>query len=195
MNTKRRCIRVNTTYVISIPNVVGIIGRHVLFGEKILNGIELPQSVKTLNGNPFVPSDVKSFVIPNTVEEIYNAFAFCKNLEDITIPSNVTTIGKNAFAICFSLRKISIPGTVQKIDKFAFFSCPIEKVEISEGVKVIEPYSFYSCYALKDVVIPKSVVKMGEFAFENCFALRTITVPKELTLCCCVPPNCEVKRV
>ena len=55
---------------IIIPNIVGIIGRNVLFGETILNGIKLPESIKILNNNTLIEHDINT--IQNYITEIGN---------------------------------------------------------------------------------------------------------------------------
>ena len=78
-----------------IPNVVEIIGRHILFDKTILNGIKHPGSIKILNNNTYIEHDVKTAIIPNNIIEIYvYEFSICSSLTDITIPNVVIEIGE-----------------------------------------------------------------------------------------------------
>ena len=72
----------------TIPNVVEVIGRHVIHGETMLIGTDLPNSTKILNGDSFIWHNVKSVVISNNITKIgKNAFSNCESLTSITIPS------------------------------------------------------------------------------------------------------------
>ena len=55
-----------------LPNIYEIIGRHVLFGETILNGIELPKSIKILNNNTFIEHDINTIINQNKFLKIKN---------------------------------------------------------------------------------------------------------------------------
>lgn len=48
------------------------------------------------------------------------AFAFAKNLKNITIPSSVTKIQNSAFISCTKLKKLTIPKTVKVIEPLAY---------------------------------------------------------------------------
>src|SRR5574344_1640029 len=50
------------------------------------------------------------------------AFAGCKSLEKIDIPSNVAEIGQGAFDGCSSITSIILPSSITKIEDY-LFSC------------------------------------------------------------------------
>ena len=49
-----------------------------------------------------------------------DAFAYCSDLEAVTIPDSITTIGDYAFCECSSLASVTIPASVTTIGDFAF---------------------------------------------------------------------------
>ena len=51
------------------------------------------------------------------------AFCSCEGLTNITLPENLTHIGKWAFKYCSSLTTITIPEKVTNIGNLAFGSC------------------------------------------------------------------------
>lgn len=61
-----------------------------------------------------------------------NAFAYCNELAEITIPENVTTIGEHSFNSCKSLESVTIPSKITTIGASAFAYCAnITEVHIS----------------------------------------------------------------
>lgn len=97
----------------------------------------------------------KLFVIPETVEEIWNyAFADCYNLENIVIPETVTMIDEGAFSDCYNLKNIKLPSKLTRLDSSAF----------------------NSCLSLTDISVPATVNEIGESAFEYCVRLKNITI-------------------
>ena len=92
--------------------------------EKILNGIRLPESVKTLNNNTFIEHDIKTIIIHNNISNICSyAFYNCSSLSNILIPYGVTEIGSWSFSNCSSLTDIIIPDSVISIGDYAFSFC------------------------------------------------------------------------
>ena len=108
---------------------------------------------------------VEKIILPNTITELcdgstvskvnYGAFTYCRNLKEISLPTQLTKIGGSAFGECISLKSIEIPENVQYIGSSAF-----EK-----------------CVSLEKITIPKSVTEMGPYIFNGCTSLETINVP------------------
>ena len=80
-------------------------------------------------------------------------FNNCYQLNEITIPNSVTTIGEFAFSDCSGLTEIIIPNSVTTIDYGAFWSCD----------------------SLTEVIIPNSVTSIGIQAFYKCTSLTELT--------------------
>lgn len=60
-------------------------------------------------------------------------FSGCTNLEEITLPSNLTMMASNMFLNCTSLENITIPVSVQKIEN-AFIGCTALKSVVATGI-------------------------------------------------------------
>ncbi|MBR4294659.1 MAG: leucine-rich repeat domain-containing protein, partial [Bacteroidaceae bacterium] len=82
-----------------------------------------------------------------------------KNVESITIPYGVTSIGGWAFCNCSSLESITLPY----------------------GVTSIGNYAFLGCSSLKSITLPDSVTSIGDRAFSGCSSLESITLPDSVT--------------
>lgn len=103
------------------------------------------------------------------------AFDSCDNLEQVTIPKSVTSIGAYAFDDCRSLTEIAIPDNVNYIGPGAFDHCEnLTSITIPEGVVSIEYNTFFDCSKLTSVTIPKTVTSIGYDAFFDCSSLTDI---------------------
>ena len=97
-------------------------------------------------------SDVTSFVVPSSVNQIYNfAFESCGSLVNIVLPEGITSIPFHAFMGCTSLESLKIPDGVRNIDMFAFMACR----------------------SLEYIVIPASLTSISS-AFDGCDSLTTL---------------------
>ena len=95
---------------------------------------EFTQTLLSAGINPLIDGDlldtpdyylsclpIKTFTIPSNIIRIgEGCFAYCEELENVTIPKTVKHIRSYAFAEC-GLKELYIPITVEKIDGNAFF--------------------------------------------------------------------------
>ena len=126
-----------------------------------LKSIEIPDSVKTINGY---------------------TFNGCSFLTDVKIPDSVTSIEWSAFRDCSSLRYIKIPNSVTNIGNYAFGGCTsLVSIVIPDGVTAIKDNTFKDCTSLKSVKIPDSVTSIMANSFSNCKNLTTIVIPASVT--------------
>ena len=113
----------------------------------------------------------------HTVVEIgKRAFYGNENLEEVTIPSSVRTIGSYAFAFCDDLVTLTTHATL--IQDHAFTNCgSLETVSlISEGTAV-EERTFYACESLETV--SGIVLNPEQYSFAFCDNLLSITISGE----------------
>ena len=94
-------------------------------------------------------ADTGEFTINNGLLTKYTGTA-----ETVTIPSNVSRIGKSAFQNNKYIKNVIIPGNVRKIEMLAFYGCSnLESVTMAEGVEEIGMQTFSETH-LKSVVLP-----------------------------------------
>ena len=124
-------------------------------------------------------STAVSYIIPETVTEIaYGAFADAENLESVTLPENLVTIGEYAFART-AIGNVSIPATVKSVGASAFWGCKsLTNVYIPENsaLSVIGKQAFCAT-AIAEFNVPKTVVNIGYSAFGACDNLASVTIP------------------
>ncbi len=96
------------------------------------------------------------------------------NVDKVTIPSGVTSIGRNAFEGYMGIKSIVIPSGVTRIEMNAFKDCrSITSIKIPSTVKYIGAAAFASCFELKSITIPNSVTTVMDRAFDGCYALKS----------------------
>ena len=128
---------------------------------------------------------------------------------NVTLPKNITSIGRYAFYNNQTLQIVTIPASVTSIGSDAFRECSkLDTVTFAEGLQLqtIGDYAFQSCSALTSITILASVTSIGnsafeycrklqivtfaegsqlqtigDYAFRNCYALTSITIPNSVT--------------
>ena len=103
------------------------------------------------------------------------------NLEVITLPKGMTSIGNWAFDGCAALTSISLPEGVKSIGDYAFEGCTsLTSISLPKGLTSIGSSAFEGCKALTSISLPEEVTSIGSSTFEGCKALTSISLPKEL---------------
>lgn len=135
-------------------------------GQMVFPANELPQL-------SFFGKKLTSVVLPTSLKSIgMAAFAGCKNLKSITIPSKVATIGSYAFNGS-GLETVTTPSALKTIGRGAFSRCE-QLTSVKTNPNVIEAYAFLGCTSLNDVVIENSIQRLGVSAFNGCTSLSRI---------------------
>ncbi|MDE6704425.1 MAG: leucine-rich repeat domain-containing protein [Treponemataceae bacterium] len=165
-----------------IPDGVTEIGRGAFQDCTILESVEIPGSVKSIEDGSYGSSafsgctNLTSVTIGDGMTSIGDyAFCNCTSLASVTIPDGVTVIDDYAFFGCKNLERVEIPASVALIGRDAFSMCEsLKTVEISDGVTSIKQNAFWKCTSLESVKIPASVESIGDSAFYECTSLTTI---------------------
>jgi len=109
-------------------------------------------------------------------------FRRCANLQNITLPIGITSIGYRAFLYCDSLVSIDIPDGVSSIGNDAFSGCSsLTSVTMSDGVTSIGESAFSDCTSLTSINIPNSVTSISDYVFAGCTSLTSINIPDGVT--------------
>ena len=105
-------------------------------------------------------------------DDVLNGSKLFINGEDIsyglTIPSSVTEIKANSFTGCSNLNYITIPESVTTIGDSAFANTPIRSVNQAKGIRKIGNKAFQNCSELFWIDMSNSLTEIGERAFSNC---------------------------
>lgn len=104
------------------------------------------------------------------------------DITSVTIPDNITEIGRNVFSSCTSLTSVNLPSTLTTIRSYAFYNCTsLTSVNFPNTLTFISNHAFDSCTSLKKIDLPDSLTKLGDYAFNNCTSLSDVNFPPKLT--------------
>ena len=156
-----------------------------------LTSIKLPNSLIKIKEDAFNSMDtLKSLVIdrgaPNLNELGERSFSGCSNIEELDLSnSKLTSIPEGAFAYCKNLKTIKLPSTITSIGDEAFYNC--QSLTNIEGLdkcnlKSIGSAAFSNCKSLENLDFSQSTfTNVPSKAFYGCSALAKITLPDTLT--------------
>ena len=182
----------------TIPEGVTTIEFRAFDGYQKLKNIEIPASVRVIEGYAFTECGIEQLELPPSVEEIgESAFQNCEKLKSLVIPASVRVIGDGAFFECHKLESIEILSSEVEIGEGAFEDCPalktvkmpyvkeyhgwfVDSVNLTNvempSVEVIGDNAFAGQKKLKRLVFPK-LLEVGEEAFKGCTGLTNIMMP------------------
>lgn len=185
---------------------VTALGNHIFKGYHVVNvgsevpssleRVEIPDSVRTIDGNPFsgCPHLTEIIVFPtNPNLSVIDNVLFCKADKSIVcypqakaeteyvIPEGVQVIGRDAFCGCSALKQVTVPDGVKTIGEDAFASCSrLMRIELPDSVVSIGDGAFAGCVCLGKVSLSSRLESIGEAAFLDCKRLSGIELPDGL---------------
>ena len=142
-------------------------------------------------------TDVRSFnelrFFTGLTEIKAGAFRGCAEMQTLTLPRNIQTIGEYAFFGCFSLLAVnvveenntyaSVDGVLFTKDKKTLLTYPTAKgvdYAVPEGTLTVGPSAFYGCM-LSNVYFPESLVSIQEEAFAESVTLQEVSLHEGFT--------------
>lgn len=172
---------------ITIPDTVKTIEDNAFKDCTSLSKVVMPDSIENFGldvftNSPYMKKEFGDFVIMGGILSKYRGTE-----KDVTIPDNVTTIGKNAFAEAYQVETIIIPDTVKTIANNLFGTIytrgdnpkpQLKKVVIGNGVTSIGYKAFASCEKLTKVVFGTGLSSIGQEAYSECKKLKAIDLSK-----------------
>ena len=133
-------------------------------------------------GNPLC-SKIRSVTIPQNVTSIgKRAFDGCSALTTLSLGEDIQTIGNYAFENCTSLTGVTIPQSVTSIGYYAFEGCTnLNPLTIKGPITSMGNYAFAGSTYLTSLTLCDDIQTIGNFAFVGSTSLKTVTLPKNLT--------------
>lgn len=128
-----------------------------------------------------------------TNDEAKQGITFLEYFRTVEFGTCIDTIGKNALLMGRNIESLTIPSNITKIESGAFGNCGTSSavtnytVTLNEGLQYIGNLAFDYNINLKTITIPSTVTHVGGQAFYLCKNMETVTV-KALT-----PPEIGVE--
>ena len=108
-----------------------------------------------------------------------SAFAYCHELEQVTLGAGLTEIATGAFNDCKKLEKINLES-VERVGENAFAQTGLISVDLS-AAKNVGKYAFVSCEKLTLVKLNANGTQVEEGAFAYCSKLKTVENDSAIT--------------
>ena len=207
---------------ITIPNSVTRIGKSAFSSCLGLTSITIPNRVTTIGGSAFenctgltkvITEDLDAWCKISFGNASANPLCYAHHLyniddteiTDVTIPSEMTSVGAYQFYGSEGLKSISIPKNVASIGTSAFDGCTaltsvtmdsneimsknysennslknifgaqVTDYKIGENVTNIGDYAFYGCERITSMIIPKGITSVGGNAFSGCSGITSLS--------------------
>ena len=169
--------------------------KYLFAGMKSLQTIELPNSMKEIDGSLFWEcSSLVSLTLPSELTSIgVSSLRDCPNLMSIKIDKNnpyycsdgAILFNKDKSKIILAKKTLdaySIPSSVTQIQSYAFAGCnSLVYLTLPSGVTLIGKSAFYGCSSLRSLTLPSGVTQIGDWAFFGCSSLESLTLPSGVT--------------
>ncbi|MGN0602923.1 MAG: leucine-rich repeat domain-containing protein [Oscillospiraceae bacterium] len=104
----------------------------------------------------------EEYAVPEGTEHIGEYAFFNKEIRSVSFPSTLKTIENRAFAECKKLLYVKIPSSVTEIGKSAFYNSGLIEAEFDEGVENIGSQAFRSTN-IAEISLPNSVKTVGGY--------------------------------
>ncbi len=174
----------------TIPQGIRRIGDSAFYNNEHIRRVIIPNSVISLEGNPFAESHLKSIYVPpdHPTLSVIDDVLFEKATKKLiccpggksgayTVPQGIQQIGDSAFYGCHLLTDITLPDSVTSIGNLAFQGCGhLNNLVFPDSVMTIGDRVFINCESLTTLSIPDSVTSIGKDMFSH--YSMTVTVKK-----------------
>ena len=167
---------------LTLPDALTSISESLCYQAQSLQEITIPINVVTINDNAFQGCINLKSVSFSGIYRLNNiksyAFAQCKSLKTINLPSSVTKIEDYAFSECLNLTTFSLPDSLSGIGQNVFALSGITSLTSSSSLSIdtLTSFSLAEMNKMTSYIIPDSVVALNENVFYSCDSLQTVTL-------------------
>ena len=195
---------------VTVPAAVKALPENMFRDCTSLNAVTFASGsqLQTIGKCAFMSTAVAAIEIPEGVTELPDGvFKNCLSLTEITLPSNLVSVGGGCFYNCKALTTVNVYADNLTIADRAFYSCEsletinsanplqlssdisklgmefvgcksLKAVRVAGGM--IGSFAFDGCESLVSVGIAEGAKTIGEYAFDGCTSLKRILLPASL---------------
>lgn len=139
------------------------------------NNTVIEDGITVIGYSAFEGLNIEYVDIPDSVVEIeWEAFNNCKNLKEVKLSQNITTIPTRAFYNCEALEIINLEN-IRYIDSRAFYNCKFKTLHLPNILEIDEA-AFSMCKELKSVLLSDSIINISDYVFYRCESLDYINL-------------------
>ena len=139
--------------------------------------ISMPSYSTFVTNSPFynIRSQIKSFIFGDEVEHIPAFLCYgMKNIKEVTIPNDVTSIGSSAFKYCSGITSIVWNAKECSNSPFNDICSNITSFTFGNEVEYIPASLCSGMKNIKELTIPNSVTLIDSSAFSGCTTLSKV---------------------
>lgn len=170
---------------IEIPSSVQVIEEYAFYKCENLKTVVFNEGLKEIGNAAFSDTSISSLKLPKSLEILGNSFSRCRELSEVSIPSELKDICGEVFNGCNALEYNSFSNGLylgNNENPYVFLrGCKdkdISEYSIHPKTRYIVE-AFYKCEKLKQITIPNNVVIIGEKAFANT-GIKHISIPSSV---------------
>lgn len=151
---------------LTIENGVDSIGPSA-FGFTAITNVVLPESISSLEGNPFTGCRLESLdILAQDADLVFDMLSKTMYNKDKTLLYYVSPTFSGEY---------KVPDSVSAILPGAFAGSGITSITIPDTFTTIPADAFKGCAELTSFTVGKNVTSIGSSAFEGCTSLATLT--------------------
>lgn len=94
-------------------------------------------------------------------------------LKEVVLPDGLKTIGNSAFAMCKALNKLDVPSTVTMLGRWILEGSSLLSFTIPEGLTTLSESTFYGSN-ITEIRIPTTITEIPNYCFSGCGNLERI---------------------
>ena len=102
-------------------------------------------------------------------------------LESLTLSEGMKSIGNDAFKNIGSVEEITLPSTITSIGDKAFYELNIKTISLPNSIETIGNEAFGTLEDMTEITLPNSLTTIGYGAFSSAENLTSMTIPANVT--------------
>lgn len=145
------------------------------FGSTHIGTLVIGEGIKELEIRAFEGSHCKNVELPEGIKISEYCF-FDSQLQEITLPSNLTSIKMSTFVRCKKLTSIKNCASIKTIGDQSFAYCNQLKELHFESLTSFDDTAFIGCTGLQAITLGNNIEHLGKYIFYDCYNLQDVTL-------------------